>query len=135
MKNPTYPGKILLIDDDQDARAIYGEFLTQSGFIVEFAVDGEEGLIKILDGGYDLILLDIMMPKIDGLSILKKLQERPQSVYNGPIVVLSALDQEVVIKQALELGAKGYLPKANFNPKQALDKIAEFMQNSASSNA
>ncbi|MBI2011753.1 response regulator [Candidatus Daviesbacteria bacterium] len=126
--NPTYPGKILLIDDDQDTRDIYSEFLTNGGFSVDLAADGEEGLAKILQGGYDLILLDIMMPKIDGITILKKLKENPPDVYNGPIVILSALDQEYVVKSAMELGAKGFLAKSSMNPDEALKKISEFMQ-------
>ncbi len=122
---------ILLIDDDADTRDLYGEFLTQAGYKVDFALTGEEGLAKIRQGGYDLILLDIMLPKIDGLGILKKLKENPPSasVYNGPIVILSALDQEYIIKQALSLGARGFLAKAGLTPNEALTKIAEFVKN------
>ncbi len=125
---PKYPGKILLIDDDQDTRDIYSEFLTDAGYSVELAKDGEEGLAKILQGGYDLILLDIMMPKIDGITILKKLKETPPSVYNGPIVMLSALDQEHVVKSAMDLGAAGFLAKTGLTPEDALKKIPEFLQ-------
>lgn len=127
-----YPARILLIDDDRDIRDIYEEFLTQAGFRVEVAKDGQEGLAKIRQGGYDLILLDIMMPKINGLGILKTLKENPNdpSVYNGPIVVLSVLSQESIIKQALEQGAKGYLIKSSVNPDEALNKISEFLKNS-----
>lgn len=124
-----YPGRILMVDDDNDTRDIYGEFLTGAGYQVDFAKDGEEGLAKILQGGYDLILLDIMMPKIDGLGILKKLQEIPPdpSVYNGPIVVLSALDQDYIVEEAKKLGAKGFLAKSGMTPDQALNKINEFL--------
>ncbi len=125
---PSDPGKILLIDDDPDTISIYSEFLTQAGYLVDIAKNGEEGLIKIRQGGYDLIILDIMMPKLDGMSILKKLKENPSGVYNGPIVVLSALDQENIIKSAMDLGATGYLPKANMTPDIALKKITEFIQ-------
>lgn len=126
--NTNYPGKILIIDDDQDIRNIYGDFLTGEGFKIDFAVDGKDGLEKIQQGGYDLILLDIMLPKMDGLSILKHLKQFPVHVYNGPIIMLSALDQEQIVKNAADLGAKGYLQKSNFNPKQALEKIYEFLQ-------
>ncbi len=132
MADKNYPGRILVIDDDKDIQDIYTEFLTQAGYQVDNAHDGQEGLTKILQGGYDLILLDIMMPKIDGLGLLKKLKENPpQNVYNGPIIVLSALDQDYIITQALNLGAKGYLKKSGMTPDQALNKISEFLQKSA----
>ncbi|KKR93534.1 MAG: hypothetical protein UU44_C0002G0195 [Candidatus Daviesbacteria bacterium GW2011_GWB1_41_15] len=115
------PGKILIVDDDDDIRNIYKDYLTANGFKVELATNGQEGLSKILQGGYDLILLDIMMPKIDGLGILRRLKEKPlnQNVYNGPIVVLSALRQDEVYNEALRLGAKGY---------NLLDKVVELLK-------
>ena len=128
---PSYPGKILLIDDDKDTIDIYSEFLTDAGYKVDIAKDGKEGLDKIYSGGYDLILLDIMMPKIDGLAVLKELQKHPVTTYNGPIVVLSALDQDYVIKTALDSGAKGFLAKSKFNPQQALEKINELIKASS----
>lgn len=129
--SPSYPGRILIVDDDQDTRDIYGEFLTEAGFEVDYAKDGNEGLAKILEGGYDLVLLDIMMPKIDGITILKKLKENPPQGYNGPIVMLSALDQEHIVKSALDLGAAGFLSKTNVNPEEALNKVSEFMRASS----
>lgn len=132
MSNSGYPARILIVDDDADTRDIYGEFLTEAGYKVDFAKNGEEGLAKILQGGYDLILLDIMMPKIDGLGILRRIQERAKSsdYYNGPIVVLSALDQEHVIDEAKRLGAKGFLAKSGLTPDEALNRISEFLQSS-----
>lgn len=127
-----YPGTILVVDDDPDMREIYGEFLAGAGYKVDFATDGQEGLTKILQGGYDLILLDIMMPKIDGLGILRRLQEipPPSTVYNGPIVVLSSLDQDYIVEEAKNLGAKGFLSKSGMTPDQALNKISEFLKTS-----
>lgn len=126
--NPSYPGKILLIDDDADIRDIFGEILISQGYKIDFARDGKEGLTKILQGGYDIILLDIMMPKIDGMAILKKLKEKPPTVYNGPIIVLSQLNQTEIINSALALGAKGYLVKSSLTPDQVMVKISEILQ-------
>lgn len=123
-----FPGRILIIDDDPDTRDVYREVLTEAGLTVEFAANGEEGLAKILQGGYDLILLDIMMPKIDGLAILKKLQGQEQTVYNGPIIVLSQLDQPQIIETAKSLGAKGYLVKSGMTPGQILEKVSALLQ-------
>ncbi|RJP46540.1 MAG: response regulator [Armatimonadetes bacterium] len=129
--NSAYPGRILLVDDDADTRSIYSEFLEDAGYVVDIAVDGEEGLAKILEGGHDLILLDIMMPKLDGIGVLKRVKEINPEVYNGPIVMLSALDQEYIIKEALDLGARGFLRKSGMTPDLALDKISEFLQTPA----
>lgn len=129
MDNTGASGKILLIDDDQDILDVYQEFLTAEGFSVEVARDGEEGLAKLHQGGYDLILLDIMMPKVDGLGVLRGLKANPNQgdVYNGPIVVLSALDQPKIIEEAMNLGAKGYIVKTNMTPDKTLEKIYQFM--------
>ncbi len=126
---PRYPGKILVIDDDEDIRNIYNDFLTQKGYVVDLAKDGQEGLQKILEGGYDLILLDIMMPKIDGLGILKALKDKApgSNVYTGNIVVLSVLNQPYIIEQAMALGAKGYLNKSSVNPDEAMRAIEGFL--------
>lgn len=122
-----YLGNILLVDDDQDTREIYKEILTQAGYNLDLATNGEEGLLKISQSRYDLILLDIMMPKIDGLGILNKLKSQNNS-QNGPIIVLSALNQENIIKQALGLGAKGFLSKSDLAPNEVLVKIQEFLK-------
>ncbi|MCL4366591.1 response regulator [Patescibacteria group bacterium] len=125
-----YPGKVLVVDDDPDTRSIYQEVLSEAGYKVELAQDGQTGLAKILQGGYDFILLDIMMPKIDGLEILKKLKSSPpdSSVYNGPIIVLSALNQQQVIETAMSLGAKGYILKSDLNPGQIVGKISQILE-------
>lgn len=121
--------KILVVDDDSDTRSIYDEYLTEEGLEIELAPDGEEGLKKILAGGYDLVLLDIMMPKIDGLGILREIHTLPDSspAKQTPILVFSALDQKHIIDEAVSLGAKGFLPKSNLTPDEALTKIKSFL--------
>lgn len=119
--------RVLVVDDDPDIRDIYKEALLEAGYQVDLALDGEEGLGKILQGGYDLILLDIMMPKIDGLTILKKLHDNPPTVYNGPIIVVSQLNEERIKSSALELGAKGYLIKSDLTPDQIVDQVSRVL--------
>lgn len=126
--NPTFPGRILIIDDDPDLRDIYKETLTESGYEVDLATEGREGLSKIMGGGYDLILLDIMLPHIDGISILRKLKAEKSLPYNGPIFVLSNLSQKEVIDEALDLGARGYIVKSDITPDQFLSKISHILQ-------
>lgn len=123
---PQKPLKILLVDDDPDLRDIYDETFTEAGFQVDLATNGKEGLDKIFKGGYDLILLDIMMPKIDGLTVLKKIKEG--SPWNCPVVMLSQLNEENVIKQAFDNGAKDYLIKSDLTPDQVLEKISKMLK-------
>jgi DNA-binding response OmpR family regulator len=131
MVNRQTPYKILLIDDDPDIRDIYEEILRGAGYLVECVDDGEKGYLSILRGGYDLILLDIMMPKLDGIAILRQLKQNPvpSTVSNGPIFVLSQLNQDEIVKGALALGAKGYLVKSDLNPDELITKIGGILQN------
>ncbi len=119
--------KILILEDDQYTRDVYQEVLTEAGYDVTVAVDGEEGLVKIREGSYSLILLDIMMPKLDGLGVLNSLKENPPKQKNGPVVLLTNLAHDPVLNKALELGAKGFLIKSDLNPDQLVSKVKEFI--------
>jgi len=119
--------KLLVIEDDQFLRELYDELLREEGYDVELAVDGEEGLNKVLKGGYDLILLDIMLPKIDGLEILRRVKDKPPEKPNGTIVLLTNLGQDSIIKEGFNLGASGYLIKSAMNPDQVLSEVKVFL--------
>lgn len=119
--------KILIIEDDQFLREFYQELLAGEGYNVDVAADGEIALQKTQLGGFDLILLDIMLPKIDGLEVLKRLKLSPPKKANGPIVILSNLGQDSVIKQAFDLNAGGYLIKSSLNPEQVLEEVKGFL--------
>jgi CheY-like chemotaxis protein len=122
--------KVLVVEDDQFLRDFYNELLQSEGFQTDTAADGEAGLQKILLGGWGLIMLDIMMPKKDGIQVLRDLQQtKPQSA-NGPIVVLTNLGTDAIINQCFALGAKGYLIKSAMDPDQVLQEINGFLQNS-----
>lgn len=118
--------KILIIEDDQFLRELYAELLESEGLEVDTAVDGVEGLQKAKSGKYDLTLLDIMLPKKDGLSILKELNEA-QRKNLGQVVMLTNLGQDAVIKQGFELGAGGYLIKSALTPDQVLHEVRIFL--------
>lgn len=121
------PKKILVIEDDTFLRDLYIEILEAAGYTVDSAVDGESGLQKMSAGGYDLVLLDIMLPKMDGLSILRKVKETPPAILNKAIVVLSNLGQDSAITDAIALGAKGYMIKSDYTPDQAIKQFKTFM--------
>lgn len=122
--------RILVVEDDQFLREFYQELLQGEGFIVDVAADGDSASLKIQQGGYDLVLLDIMLPKKDGLQILRDYSLSPPKEKNGPIVVLTNLGQDVVIKQAFSLGAAGYMIKSALNPNQVLAEIQSYLKNS-----
>lgn len=119
--------RILLIDDDSELLSLYEELLIGAGYNVETAIDGESALAKISAGGYDLIVLDIMMPKIDGLEVLRRLKTINPPPKNGPIVMLSALDQIQVVNEAISLGAAGFLHKPELTPEQFLLEIKNYI--------
>lgn len=120
--------KILIIEDDQFLREFYQELLQDEGFLVDAAADGEMGLQKAKQGGFDLILLDLMLPKKDGVQILRDLKVQPPGSGNGPIVVLTNLGQDAIVKQCFALGASGYLIKSAMNPDQVLSEINSYLQ-------
>lgn len=102
--------KVLVIEDDQYIRELYIDILQDEGYDVDHAVDGEEGYTKMHAGGYDIVLLDIMLPKMDGIKILEKLKnETPPVTPNKAVLVLSNLGQETIIANAVSLGAQGYI--------------------------
>lgn len=109
--------KILIIDDEEPILNMYGEAL--SGHEVMFASNGEIGLDMALKHDPDLILLDIIMPKFNGLDVLDKLKNDKDTA-SIPVMILSNLPKEASADKARELGAAGYFVKAEFEP----DKLA-----------
>ncbi|MDP2671250.1 MAG: response regulator [bacterium] len=122
--------KILVVEDDQFLRELYDELLSGEGYEVSVAADGQEGFDKVSAGGFDLVLLDIMLPKIDGLEVLRKLKETPPKQANGPTVLLTNLGQDSIIKEGFSLGAAGYLIKSAMNPDQVLNEVKVFLSKS-----
>ncbi|MBI2596477.1 response regulator [Candidatus Daviesbacteria bacterium] len=120
--------KILIIEDDQFLREFYQELLQTEGFIVDTVADGDTASYRIHEGGYALIVLDIMLPKKDGLQVLRDNRANPPKSPNGPIVALTNLGQDAVIKQSFELGCAGYMIKSALNPDQVLTEINNYLQ-------
>jgi len=117
--------KILLAEDDKYIADIYLTYLTKHGFNVIHAKDGKECLKKLESENFDLILLDILIPKVDGFEILKKIKKFPK-FKDVPIIVLTNLLEKVIPDKAIALGAKECLIKSNYEPKDVLEKI-EFL--------
>lgn len=119
--------KILIVEDDQFLREFYQELLQAEGYNVDVAQDGEIGSQKVQKGGYDLLLLDIMLPKKDGLQILQELKDHPSQLPIKVKVILTNLGQDSIIKQSFNLGADGFLIKSALNPDQVLTEIKDFL--------
>lgn len=119
---PTTGKKILLIEDENFIADIYSRELTKAGFQVDVKNDGHSGLKALEEGNYDLLLLDIMLPGMHGLELLRQWRiKNPDS--QMPVLLLTNLGQDEVIKEAFALGARGYLIKASYTPKQITDEI------------
>lgn len=114
--------KVLLVEDEEFIRDLYVRQLTQSGFEVKAAADGTTGLQALKSDTFDLLLLDIMLPGINGLQVLREFKAaNPNSPMK--IVLLTNLGQEAVIKEGFELGAHAYLIKASLTPDQVVNEI------------
>lgn len=120
--------RILVVEDDQFLREFYQELLVTEGYSVDVAPDGEIGLSKIRSNDYDLVLLDLMLPKKDGVQILRDLKTAPAKPHKVMIVVLTNLGQDTVIKECFDLGAEGYLIKSALNPDQVLTEVKNYLQ-------
>lgn len=114
--------KILFIEDESALQKTFGEILGQEGYQVISALDGELGLELAKKESPDLILLDLILPKLHGFEVLKKLDEDPKTK-NIPIIVLTNLEAMEDVNKALELGATTYLVKENYSLEEVLDKI------------
>jgi CheY-like chemotaxis protein len=117
--------RILFVDDDLYIRDIYEEVLKSEGYVVETAINGEEGLAKLKVGGYDLVLLDVMMPTLDGIGVLEELQKNPPQQKNGPIILLTNLGFDPLVKSTKDKGVASYIIKADLTPRDLLDKIKQ----------
>jgi DNA-binding response OmpR family regulator len=120
--------KILVVDDEAPVREIYNKEFTKSGFKVIVAVDGEEGLLKAGTETPNLILLDVMMPKMSGLDVLKDLKKN-KLTKDIPVLLLTNLGEERIIKEGFSLGAEGYLLKVSYTPAQVVEECRKFLGN------
>ena len=114
--------RILVIEDDKFLRELIAKKLIKEGYETSEAVDGEEGIKKIKEEKPDLILLDLILPGIDGFEVLSRMRE--DSTTNSiPVIILSNLGQKEDVEKGLKLGAVDYLIKAHFTPGEIIEKI------------
>lgn len=119
--------KILIIEDDKFLRQLVARKLSKQDFEIAEAVDGESGLEKVKSEDPDLILLDLILPGMDGFEVLSKIEEDPElSVI--PVIILSNLGQKDEIEKGLQMGAKDYLVKAHFTLGEIVEKIKDTLE-------
>ena len=115
--------KILVIDDEWKIRKLIKDYLVREGYIVDEAGDGEEGIEKFFSNIYDIVILDIMMPKIDGWSVCRKIREESQV----PIIMLTARADESDQLFGFDLETDEYMVKP-FNPKLLVAKVKALLR-------
>jgi len=118
--------RILVVEDDKPLQEVYVETLRGEGHEVDTADDGEVALAKMKQGGWDLVLLDIILPKINGLDIMAQIRNQPPVNLNKAVVFLTNLDRSEEIEKGLKL-ANGYLIKSQVTPGDLVREIAAYL--------
>ena len=121
------PKKILFVEDESALQKTFGDFLTQEGYEMVSALDGEKGLELAKTENPDLILLDLVMPKMHGFEVLKRLKQ-DEKTKDIPIIVLTNLESMEDVEKAIELGATTYLVKASYSLEEVIDKIKKALE-------
>ncbi len=121
------PHKILIIEDDKFVRELIFQKLTEEKFEVVAAKDGEEGVEKTESEKPDLVLLDLILPGIDGFEVLSRIRKNPL-IGKIPVIILSNLGEKVDVDRGIKLGANDYLIKAHFTPKEIVEKVRTILK-------
>ncbi len=114
--------KILIVEDDKFLRELIVRKVLNEGFDVSEAIDGEEGIKKIKEEKPDMVLLDLILPGIDGFEVLSRMKQ-DSALSSIPVIILSNLGQKEDIDKGMKLGAIDYLIKAHFTPGEIIEKI------------
>ncbi len=120
--------KILIIDDDEELCELVSEYLSAEGFEIESANDGASGLKKALTGDYDMAILDVMLPKMNGFDVLRNLREKSKL----PVIMLTARGDDMDRIVGLEIGADDYLAKP-FNPRELAARLRAILRRASAS--
>lgn len=119
----------LIIEDDQFTREMYTRQFEKSGYEVIAVEEGIEGLKAIFEKQLDFVLLDIMLPQMDGVTLLKKVREKEKKENRPPlpVILITNLGQESVLERCLKLGVTGLLIKSRFTPTEVVKKVESFL--------
>lgn len=123
---PNSEKKILIIEDDKFLRKLVVRKLMSEGYDVSEAVDGEQGVKKAQTENPDLVLLDLILPGIDGFEVLARIKS-DSNTNSIPVIILSNLGQREDIEKGFNLGAVDYLIKAHFTPNEIIEKVSALL--------
>jgi DNA-binding response OmpR family regulator len=118
---------ILIVEDEKSLAEMYKDKFEEEGYAADIAFTSEEAEEYLKNNTPDLILLDILLPKENGVSLLKKMKTM-ENVSDIPVVAFSNYDEPRTKKQALDLGAKAYLIKTQYTPKELLAEVKKFLK-------
>jgi CheY-like chemotaxis protein len=122
--------KILVVEDEPDARMIFKSLIeVNTSYIVDEATNGTDALTKLEAKDVDLVLLDIIMPEMDGIEVLKTIKENPEKYGNPKIVMLTNLTSEDAEKSSTDYHADGYLTKISVEPDQLVSELNRYLEN------
>ncbi|MEK7595724.1 MAG: response regulator transcription factor [Patescibacteria group bacterium] len=125
--------KILIIEDEINIREVYAEVLKDAGYEVLQAGNGQEGYEKALSSDWDLMLLDIMLPKKDGFDLLTDVKNH-EKLRTKPIVLLTNLGKDTIMKEGMSHGAASYLVKSEINPGDVVSTVDNLLSLNAQTN-
>lgn len=120
--------KILLVEDEADAREIYLDILKGEGLKAIGVADGAEALKLMGKEKYALVLLDIIMPKMDGIETLNQIKKNPEKYGSPKVVMLSNIGGDIAIDKAMELGADGYMLKSETEPEDFVSVVTKYLE-------
>lgn len=120
--------KILLVEDEHFISFLYKKQFEIMGHAIDLAETGEAALEFVKKTAYDLVLLDIMLPGINGIDVLKQIKSN-DNTKNIHVIMITNLAQDDIITKAKEYGAEGYWIKANLSPREIVEKTYEFLKN------
>lgn len=119
---------ILVVEDEQALRDMYVQILQNAGYTVTAAEDGKTAFETMKSNTFNLVLLDIMLPEMDGIQVLEKLTSETEfSTEQTPVVLFTNLGQDQLIAKALTLGVRGYLVKSDYTPDQILTEVQKYI--------
>lgn len=119
--------KVLIIEDDKEILDLLAKKIKESGYQALVAYDGEEGLRILREEKPDLVLLDIVLPSVDGLELMRRKQVLPETA-NIPVIIISNSGAASEISQARHLGAKDWIIKTKFSLQESIEKIEKIIQ-------
>ncbi len=118
--------KILLVEDDAMLHELYNDMLTGAGYEVTAVSDGAEAFAKMKEGGWDLVLLDQMIPSMTGMEVMMKLKNEPPKLSNKKVVFMTNVDNSKELENMAAV-SNGYLQKGNLTPEQFLEKVKQLV--------